>query len=197
MPHIHNGNRFKIVIFDLDDTLWDGKKLYDDTLLILVTLKKRGIKMYIASFNTDAAHCCKQLGINSYFEDILYGRNKTKLDMIKYISQKNPTVSQKEMIFFDDNFHNVREVRINSDVHAVIVGINGISWKYIEQIGKITIDENINLTILPNENTTILPDENITILPDENITILDVSDKDFHLSDAARLSRSWMKTITT
>jgi HAD superfamily phosphatase (TIGR01681 family) len=190
---------FKVAIFDLDDTLWNGKKLFDDTKLILSTLRSSGVKMYIASYHTDAATCCKQLGISSYFEDILYGRNKTKLDMITYIIKKNPSVNPKEMVFFDDNSENVNEIRMNTDVHVIHIGSTGIGWECIAN-GKIAtvpvVDENLNVTKGYIKGSSMY--DQLDIIDNEplNGMEVDVLTDDFHLSDMARFSRMWMRTIT-
>lgn len=195
---------FKIAIFDLDDTLWNGKKLFDDTKLILSTLKNSGVKMYIASYHMDAIVCCKHLGIESYFEDILYGRNKTKLDMINYIISKNPSVEQAEMVFFDDNKINIKDIKANTNVHVIHIGDTGIKWETVAN-GRIAsipmIDENYNVNkgyIINPKNvvpTNIVPTNIVPTNIDKGLD-LNIFTDDFHLSDMAQFSRMWMKTIT-
>lgn len=121
---------FRIAVFDLDDTLWNGIKLFTDSKQILTALKAHGIKLYLASFHTDAKNCCRLLNIDHYFTDILYGIEKTKSDMIKYIINKNPNVSEKEIAFFDDNIDNIINVRLNTNIKTVYVS-NGIKWDHI------------------------------------------------------------------
>lgn len=123
---------FKVSVMDLDMTLWNGKKLYVDIHSILSTLKKDGIKLYVASFHTEARKCCEKLGIAHYFEDILYGRDRTKLQMIKEIMGKHPGVAENEVAFFDDNFNNIMEVKLSGmDIKAVHIDSNGLSWLFI------------------------------------------------------------------
>jgi FMN phosphatase YigB (HAD superfamily) len=126
---------FKIAVFDLDETLWDGTKLFYDTQYILSTLKSCGIKLYIASFHLDARTCCKDLNIEHYFDDILYGRDKTKLEMIKIIINKfgaDDNIAETDVIFFDDNQTNITDVKKNSSIKTVLVGTRGINWNYIK-----------------------------------------------------------------
>lgn len=122
---------FNIAIFDLDLTLHDGEKLYPDTVSILSSLKSRGIKLYIASFHLDAAGCCKHYQIDEYFEEILYGRDKSKYEMISSIMDKNNTTDHQEVIFFDDNIYNVIDVKQRCNIRVVHIDILGISWVHI------------------------------------------------------------------
>ena len=141
---------FKIAIFDLDNTLWNGETLFEDTKLILSTLKSSGVKMYIASFHNNAAACCKQLGIDSYFEDILYGRNKSKLDMVKYVIKVNPSAMQTEMVFFDDDTYNINDISVNTEVHVIHINNTGIRWD------SITSEKKVNVPILDTKCVPIL-----------------------------------------
>jgi predicted phosphatase len=142
---------FKVAIFDLDDTLWNGARLFEDTKLILSTLKSSGVKLYIASFHLNAIECCRQLQIDHYFEDILYGRDRTKLDMIRYVMRVNPSIKQQEMVYFDDDLSNLKHIRLNTLVHAIHIGETGIRWEDISNGRVATVNmTNGNRGILQN-----------------------------------------------
>ncbi len=143
----------KLVVFDLDFTLWDAGgtwcdctnppykkvnnlvidasgskiKLYPDVLNILNNLKEQNIAMALAS-RTSAPSWAKQLlnllDIEYYFEhQEIYPGSK-----VQHFSQlqKASGISYSEMIFFDDEMRNISEVG-SLGVHAVYVenGING------------------------------------------------------------------------
>ncbi len=118
---------FKVAIFDLDMTLWDGEKLYDDTVKILQHMKNNNVHMYIASFHSAAPLVIKDLGIINYFKEIHYGMFCSKACMIERILQKHPNVKKNEVIFFDDNLPNIKDVSKKHGIHTVLI-INGIKW---------------------------------------------------------------------
>jgi HAD superfamily phosphatase (TIGR01681 family) len=117
-----------IIVFDLDETLWDGDTLYKNIKDILSYYKSRGCKLYVASFHTDAHNVCKELHIDHYFDNIYYGRGKNKLEMIRDILDENYGAFESDVIFFDDNYENIHVVRNNSYVNAVLVGVYGVTW---------------------------------------------------------------------
>lgn len=198
---------FKIAIFDLDDTLWNGKTLFDDTRLILSTLKSSGVKMYVASYHTGAAECCSMLGIDKYFEEILYGREKSKLDMVNYIIEKNPTVDQREMVFFDDNYDNVMSVRDGTKVHVIRIEDTGIRWEYVAN-GRVAtvpiVDKKLNIGAGYIKGADLFAQlDRISEFGqfgryrqastyEMEIDVV----ADFNSSDMARFSRAWMQTVT-
>lgn len=124
---------FKIAVFDLDFTLHDGINLYRNVLDILRSLKSNGIILYIASFNRNARQICEKLNISEYFTDIYYGRERSKSDMLTDILFKNRHMehSKYEVVFFDDDFENILDVRKRINVRTAHIGIKGISWKHI------------------------------------------------------------------
>ena len=122
---------FKIAIFDLDQTLWNGENLYKDSLNILKTLYRHDIKIYLVSFNLEADKICKLLNIEKYFEEIYFTREKTKLQIIKEILLDYPDIEEKAVVFFDDLAHNLYEVNINSNIQTIKIDNDGIDWTYI------------------------------------------------------------------
>lgn len=124
------GFSFKLAIFDLDETLWNGKCLYKDTKSILSTLKSCGIPIYLATFNNDALKTCERLDILYYFDDIKHGRDKTKYQMIKEILSMHAQLKEHEIAFFDDNPINIEGVTKKSNVRTVFVQ-NGIEWTHV------------------------------------------------------------------
>lgn len=120
----------KLAVFDLDETLHSEEVLYSDVISILNNLKAAGIKLYIASFHLAADDLCKKLGLNDYFQGILYGRIYSKLEMIKKIMQNENITDESQVMFFDDNHNNVYDVQMKSDICTVLVA-GGLSWNHI------------------------------------------------------------------
>jgi hydroxymethylpyrimidine pyrophosphatase-like HAD family hydrolase len=120
----------KLYIFDLDECLWDGKKIYPGVLDILKELQLNGHMVYIASFNLDVPGVLDYLGITNMFHGGAYSadikRLRTKYDMIKEIiyhvlhKHKHITIHVE---FYDDQMSNIREVHTKSNgwVRAVHV----------------------------------------------------------------------------
>lgn len=103
----------KLIIFDLDNTLWDGTifsidgvKLKNETKPLLKELKKRGISMSICSKNDmdNALNWLKKFGIEGYFENPQIDWN-IKSDNIKKIADSFK-IPYDEILFIDDDpFH--------------------------------------------------------------------------------------------
>lgn len=123
---------FKVAIFDLDLTLWDYTKLYDEAIDILTTLKSLGVKMYIASYNSEAKQVCEILNISDFFKTI-YGRDKqphmSKLDMVEAIMTENK-LPLNSYIFLDDNIDYIREISVECGIRCRHIKY-GISWSQI------------------------------------------------------------------
>lgn len=117
---------FKIAVFDLDDTLWNGEELFSETIYILEHLKNKNVFLYIASYHQDALSVCRNLNILKYFDGILYGTEQTKLDMLNTI-KANHLYDEADIVFFDDNMMNIRLVRDNSKIRCIYVGRCGLS----------------------------------------------------------------------
>jgi FMN phosphatase YigB (HAD superfamily) len=120
----------KLYIFDLDECLWDGKKIYPGVLEILSELYLKGHLVYIASFNLDVPGVLNHLGITNLFHGGSYSANinriRTKYDMIKEIlyhvlHRYNHVPVHVE--FYDDQMSNITEVHTKSNgwVRAVHV----------------------------------------------------------------------------
>ena len=71
----------RVIVFDLDFTIWDGKKIYPNIIPLLESLKTSA-SLYVASFNLVAPDVCRKLNIHDYFTDILYDRSLTKKQMM-------------------------------------------------------------------------------------------------------------------
>ncbi len=163
-----SGFNFKLAVFDLDETLWDcNNKLYDDAKSILATLNACGIPLYIASFNTDAEETCKLLGIRQYFHDVHFGRDKTKYQMLQEIIKKHTNITETDVAYFDDNIHNINDIKNKSHIVAVhIEGTRGLTWSHITKIKVVTVSYVSDLPDFPN-----------------------FFDEHIHLSDYARVSK--------
>jgi hypothetical protein len=107
----------KLYIFDLDETLWDGKKLYPGVSEILHTLHHQGHLLYIASFNNDVPGVLMYLNITKLFHGGSYGNNRSKYTMVKEIMLL--VINRFKFLpinveFYDDLMSNVCDVHSNS-----------------------------------------------------------------------------------
>src|SRR3989338_2813591 len=111
--------RIKLVIWDADNTLWDGTVFYRDkenvklkpgTKEALKELDKRGIKSTICSRNylEDVATTLKKFEIEKYFDNSQIGWG-LKSDAIKKLASIY-NVDYGEMVFVDDDAFQRAEV---------------------------------------------------------------------------------------
>lgn len=121
------GFPFKVAIFDLDLTLWDGKNLYEDAYDILYTMKNTGVKLYVVSYNLFANKVCQELGISKFFDQIFERRRIPKSIIVNYITQSNKTTKHIDTTFYDDRLDNITDVKMRSRAVPVLVE-NGIKW---------------------------------------------------------------------
>ncbi len=122
--------RVRLVVWDADNTLWDGTVFYKDkenvtikpgTKEALKELDKRGIKSTICSKNyyEDVASILKKFEIDKYFYNSQVGWG-LKSDAIKKLASLF-NVSFDEMLFIDDDPFQIAEVK------SQIPGINAMS----------------------------------------------------------------------
>ena len=129
----------KLYIFDLDDTLWDGKQLYPDVKNILHILRKNNNFIYLASFNKKAPKYLQLLGIQQYFHGGAYGYIPfvTKYDMVKECidhMQRNYNGMLSSIEFYDDLYNNILNVSSKSNGNIRTVHIkNGLHWSHINK----------------------------------------------------------------
>lgn len=113
-----SGKRFKCVIWDLDNTLWNGTLLEGDDVILpekhrklLFDLDQRGILLSIASKNNedDVLSKLKELGIEDYFlyPQINWG---PKSQSIKNIAEEL-NLGMDAFVFIDDSDFELDEVR--------------------------------------------------------------------------------------
>jgi FMN phosphatase YigB (HAD superfamily) len=186
---------FKIAVFDLDQTLWDGRKLYSDVRNILETLRKGGISMYVASFHTDAANVCKELGIGSFFKKIHYGIEKNKLEMIREILIDIPEAKESDVAFFDDNYENIKLVKKETDIRCIHVVDSGITWYHIN-IACIKLYKFIGELYKVDESSTVHGTKKVDATYEFNWLQPSVdlfNDDGFHLDNFALLSKLAIK----
>lgn len=165
---------FKIAIFDLDFTLWDGKMLYKDVFEILYCLQQSNIKMYIVSYNSHAKDVCKSLGIVEFFHDIYNQRNVPKSYLINHIAKLNKIYISKSNIFFDDDMKNIDDVTKYGCATAVLVK-KGLKWRHIPSLPlaiPLAVPLNSRMQFIPF--TTKLPID--TILEETIIEVTDDTD---------------------
>jgi len=122
--------RIKVVVWDADNTLWDGTVFYKDkeniklkpgTKEALKELEKRGIKNTICSKNyyEDVDSVLKKFEIEKYFENpqIGWGHKSAAIKKLAEILK----VNFNEMVFIDDDPFQIAEV------NSQIPEINAIS----------------------------------------------------------------------
>lgn len=124
---------FKVAVFDLDETLWNGRTLFPDVIKIFELLKQQSITIYIASYHLDPSSVCKQLGLDKYISGVFFGRNRLKSDMIKDIIAIHSNLTPDKFIFFDDNYRNTKDVREKTMINTVCVFDQGLSLAHVNE----------------------------------------------------------------
>jgi HAD superfamily phosphatase (TIGR01681 family) len=143
-----NGNKeCKLVIFDLDGTLHSFDDIHNYNALlkkhiidILITLKENGIKIALASLNSNANVYLDRYKISEYFDYIEYknwtihGKNKT--DLFQIICEKS-NVPFQNMLLFDDNLSHCKEASL-LEIKSICVDRNDLlTWTDINKGFKI------------------------------------------------------------
>ncbi len=135
--------RVKLVIWDADDTLWNGSVYYTDkeavkiksgTAAALKELEKRGIVSALCSKNNyeDVDAMLKKYGIEKYFKDMQIGWG-LKSEAIKKISAMFKTPYENILFVDDDPFQRAEVVSQIPDLNITeltdpidILNINGV-----------------------------------------------------------------------
>ncbi len=123
---------FKCIVWDLDNTLWDGTLLENDNLElkegireIIIELDSRGILHSIASKNSyeDAMKKLKELNIEQYFvyPQITWDAKSYGIAEI----QKELNIAMDTIIFIDDQPFELEEVK---SVHPDVTCINACEY---------------------------------------------------------------------
>ncbi|REJ12362.1 MAG: hypothetical protein C6W59_14020 [Paenibacillaceae bacterium] len=122
-----NKQTIKCVVWDLDNTIWDGVLLENSDLKlkpgiedIIKTLDRRGILQSISSKNDhDAAMAAlKSFGLDEYFlyPEINWNAKSYSLAQI----QKNLNISMDAILFIDDQEYELQEVKsVHSSAHCM------------------------------------------------------------------------------
>jgi soluble P-type ATPase len=119
--------RVKVVIMDLDLTLWDGDQLYKGTLEVLQYLNDRCIKVYCVSANAFPKTICENLNINQYFHRIYSSRDTTKSLIIKNkIIRRYPWLYSHELMAFDDQ---MEELILYQQAHDSSINLYHVDHK--------------------------------------------------------------------
>ena len=118
---------YKLVIFDLDDTLihegFSDNILCDDTEYVLKRLKELKIPIVLATHNHEAHRILAQIHIrnsksNMFFDTIFaYHDYTNKKSHLTKIIEQYSSISPSEMLFFDDLGKNI--------ITATKLGITG------------------------------------------------------------------------
>ena len=104
--------KYKLYVFDLDDTLIVGNRLAHDTHAVLTELKTRKYKMCVASNNESARHILQNLHVEHYFDHIIgHYDEHHKGKHLRQIEVHYPNIYPHEIVLFDDLQENVIEAR--------------------------------------------------------------------------------------
>ncbi len=139
----------KCVVWDLDNTLWDGVLLESGQVRlkknipeIIETLDKRGILHSIASKNSfdDASKKLKEFGVEHYFlyPEINWNAKSVSLENI----QKNLNIGMDSMLFIDDQVFEREEVQ---SVHKAVTCLDASKY--------------LNLPAHPRLNPTLITED--------------------------------------
>lgn len=132
----------KVIIFDLDETLWDSDKgeykLFDEVDEVLNTLKEKGYRMAICSHNSKAEKIVKYLEIKSYFEIVVGGfYDDFKIHNLHLIMKHFSDVSLEECVFFDDMVENCIQFREKGVLSKTVSWRTGVTMKDVQSMGLI------------------------------------------------------------
>ncbi len=131
----------KCVVWDLDNTVWDGVLVeHDDVHLkpgikeILETLDARGILHSIASKNNydDAMAKLKEFGLDTFFiyPEIHWNAKSGSIGNI----QKNINIGMDTLLFVDDQPFEREEVK---SVHPEVTCIDAVEYKNLPELGRL------------------------------------------------------------
>lgn len=154
----HNWSNIKLIIFDLDDTIFDTTgqldgsyknlesiKIFLGMLKILKNLKRRGFILGLVSTGNKNIQRRKIeiLKIESFFDDILFCENSyKKINLFKKIIKKYSIKNTKHVFVVGDRID--REIMFGNMLDCITIRILHGKWKYLKpknrnQIPKFTI----------------------------------------------------------
>jgi len=136
-----NDKEIKVVVWDLDNTIWDGILVEEDKIVLKPGIKEvirvldaRGILQSIASKNNyeDAMQKLKELGLDDYFiyPEIHWNAKSVSLAAI----QKNINVGMDTILFVDDQPFEREEVQ---SVHPEVTGIDASQYKTLPDLPRL------------------------------------------------------------
>lgn len=128
--------KFKVVVFDLDDTLIRGdacNKVCPESKVVIESLLASGFKLGIASHNSDAAWYLRRNSLDHFFEHVesFHTRLMSKLEHVNRLAIAM-NVKKEECVMFDDEPEIVQELTRNG-VRGVLV--NHLSGVTLADIG--------------------------------------------------------------
>lgn len=98
-----------LIVFDLDETLWDGNRLFDNIGYMLRKLNENNHYVCLATFNKNPIPILNKFNIYNYFRVIVYNNKKSKLSMIQHCKKMLKLSPNYKTLFFDDNPVNIFE----------------------------------------------------------------------------------------
>jgi len=140
---------YKVFVFDLDDTIYlHGLKSENDfhknVRRNLEKLKNNNKKLYVATHNKDPFWYLRRLNILDLFEKVIYEQKDvspwinsiteytSKADMINEIlADLDPTCSLDDIVFFDDNDYNIKDVSTIGVRSVLVDKVTGVVFDEI------------------------------------------------------------------
>jgi len=133
-----------VYIFDLDDTLVQYKKrmaVPRETWHVLRRLHESGAKIYVISYNRQAAFIAAQLGLTKYVHSVISG-DPPRDYVIAKLFEAHPEIT--EFTYFDDNLDNIKDItqRYLGEYRIKTVHVTEtIKWEKIITLSGNRVDE--------------------------------------------------------
>lgn len=110
---------YDTAVFDFDGVLYNGFNIYPNVKCMLTQLKRKNVKMFIASYNPFASYILSKNGLDIFFEAFYcYFDNKNKVSHLNQIMSDH-NIDKSQIVFFDDtpiNVYSVSAIGITSSL---------------------------------------------------------------------------------
>jgi predicted phosphatase len=118
-------HQFKLAIFDFDNTIF-YETINETIFEVIQEFQKKNIKLAIASYNPYVKWYCNRYNITKHFDIILgyhnpknSGKNKHINEIRNYYMLRGLIFHDSEIIFFDDDIHNITDVRKQTNISCI------------------------------------------------------------------------------
>jgi hydroxymethylpyrimidine pyrophosphatase-like HAD family hydrolase len=123
-------HQIKLAIFDFDNTIF-YETINETVFEVIQEFKKKKIKLAIASYNPYVKWFCDRYDITMYFDIILgyynsekSGKNKHINEIRNYYIEYGLIFRDNEIIFFDDDIHNITDVKKQTNIICIHINPN-------------------------------------------------------------------------